>query len=225
MNRRLGKSDQRKVEEYLGSVREAEQRVQRLQNWIDVPKPLVSRGGLRLNMLPNAHDYAMWLEVMLELSYLSFQSDTTRVITFEWGREANGWGETGEDHHQLSHHGGDKGMLAKLAVIDRFHAGKLARFLGLLKATREGDGNMLDNTMVLFGSGMSNGKGGGHSPKNLPLLLAGGRKRGLKHGSHLKFDDNATPMSNVLLTMLKGMGVESQKFVDSTGTLQGLVSV
>ncbi len=224
LHKRLGKSDQRKLDEYLGSVRETERRVQRLEGWVDVPKPKVERGSLKLSAVPgNAHDRHMWLDVMLELSYLALQTDTTRVITFEWSREAGGLGGNGENHHELSHHGGNPEMLKKLAVIDRFHVGRLARFLSLLKATREADGNMLDNTMVLFGSGMNSGKGGGHSKKNLPILLAGGRKLGLRHGQHLKFQIDSTPLSNVLVSMLQKMGVQQDRFHDSTGTLTGLV--
>lgn len=220
---RLGKPDQRKLDEYLSSVRETEKRVERLQGWVDVPRPKVSSRGLQLNSAPhNAHDRPMWLDVMLELCYLAFQTDSTRVITFEWSREAGGYGGGGENHHELSHHGGDAGMLRRLASIDRFHIERLSRFLDFLKATKEADGNMLDRTMVLFGSGMSSGKGGGHSPKNLPLLLAGGGKLGLKHGGHLGFKIDSTPMSNVLLTMLQKMGVEHDRFADSTGTLTGV---
>lgn len=222
LNRALGKTDQRKLDEYLGSVRETEQRVQRLQQWIDVPKPEVARTGLNLNALPIGHDRSAWLDVMLDLCRLALRTDTTRIITFEWAREAGGYGENGENHHEFSHHGGDPGMLAKVAEIDRFHLRKLNRFLGQLKSTDEAGKNFLDHTMVLYGSGMSNGKGGGHSPENLPLLLAGGRKLGLKHGSHLAFKDNGTPLSNVLLTMLQAAGVERNRFMDSTGTLTGL---
>ncbi len=121
LQRQVGKQDQKKLDEYLTSVRETEQRVERLEQWIDVPKPDVSRKDLQLNMLPgNAHDRPMWLDVMLELSYLAFITDTTRVIAFEWSREAGGYGGGGENHHELSHHGGDAGMLEKLASIDRF---------------------------------------------------------------------------------------------------------
>lgn len=220
LRRRLGNQDQEKLDEYLSSVRETERRVERLQNWVDVPRPDVPTQGLQLTAAPaNAHDRPMWIDVMLELSYLAFQTDTTRVITFEWSREAGGFGGGGENHHELSHHGGDEGMLRQLATIDRFHVQRLSRFLNFLKATAEGDGVMLDRTMVLFGSGMNSGKGGGHSPKNLPLLLAGGRKLGLKQGQLIQHDVDSTPMSNVLLTMLQKMGVEQDRFVDSTGTL------
>jgi hypothetical protein len=223
LHRQLGKSDQQKLDEYLGSVRQVEVGVQRLQSWVDIPKPEISRSGLQLNAQPSRQDHSRWLDVMLELCFLALRTDTTRVITFEWAREGGDFGENGEDHHEFSHHLGDQKMLAKLAEIDRFRFRKLARFLERLKTTREADGTLLDNTMVLFGSGMNSGKGGGHSPKNLPLLLAGGRKRGLKHGSHLQFAIDSTPMSNLLLTMIRAMGVEQKSFMDSTGTLRGLI--
>jgi hypothetical protein len=155
---------------------------------------------------------------------LAFVTDLTRVITFEWSREAGGYGGGGENHHELSHHGGDPGMLSKLATIDRFHLSKLGRFLGMLKSTAEGDGTVLDRTVVVYGSGMNSGTGGDHSPKNLPLLIAGGHKLGLKLGRHLKHDPNKhPPLSNVLLSVVQKVGVEGARFADATGTLSGLV--
>lgn len=224
LSQKLGAADRRKLEEYLTSVRQTEKQVERLQSWLDKPKPKVEEKDLQLANQPgNAHDRPMWLDVMLELTYLAFITDTTRVITFEWSREAGGYGGGGENHHELSHHGGDPQMLQKLAVIDRFHLSRLAHLLGLLRQTPEGDGTMLDRTMILYGSGMNSGKGGEHSPKNLPTLVAGGHKLGLKHGQHLAFDpDNHPPMSNVLLTMAQKMGLETSGFADATGTLAGL---
>jgi len=225
LNRRLGSADRKKLDEYLSSVRQTEQQVRRLESWMDVPKPKVSDRGLQLESKPsNAHDRPMWLDVMLELVYLAFITDTTRLITFEWSREAGGYGGGGENHHELSHHGGDPEMLRKLAVIDRFHLSRLARFLDLLKKTTEADGTMLDRTIILYGSGMNSGRGGEHSPKNLPTLVAGGHKLGLKHGQHLAFDpDRHPPLANVLLTLAQCMGVRSDHFADATGTLTGLV--
>jgi hypothetical protein len=226
LRRRLGASDQRKVDEYLTSVRETELHVERLESWIDRPKPKVAEKGLQLTMKPcNGHDRPMWLDVMLEIVYLAFLTDTTRVITFEWSREAGGFGGGGENHHELSHHGGDAGMLAKLGVIDRFHLAKLGRFLGMLKATTEADGSMLDRTVVLYGSGMNSGKGGEHSPKNLPLLVAGGHKLGMRLGQHLAFDEGANPpLSNLLLTLAQRVGGDAERFSDATGSLGGLVT-
>ncbi len=225
LENKLGKADQAKLAEYLASVRETELRVQRQVAWIDVPKPKVSAAGLQLNSQPgNAHDRPMWLDVMLELSYLAFLTDTTRVITFEWSREAGGFGGGGENHHELSHHGGDAGMLRKLAAIDRFHIERLARFLTFLRSTEEGGRTMLDHTMVVYGSGMNSGERGDHSPRNLPLLVAGGAAWGLKHGRHLAHDpEKHPPLSNVLLTVIQKMGVETEKFQDARGTLTGLV--
>lgn len=225
LNKKLGAKDKQKLDEYLSSVRQTEKQVERMQRWVDVPKPEVKDTGLQLTSQPmNGHDRPMWLDVMLELSYLAFVTDLTRVITFEWSREAGGYGGGGENHHELSHHGGDAGMLKKLGEIDRFHLSRLGRFLGLMKSTAEGDGTVLDRTMVVFGSGMNSGAGGDHSPKNLPLLVAGGHKLGLKLGRHLAHDPaKHPPMSNVLLTVVQKMGVESAKFADATGTLTGLV--
>jgi hypothetical protein len=218
---RIGKEDQRKLEEYLGSVRSTEQRIERLEQWIDRPKPEVDGSLLQLAMQPhNAHDRPMWIDVMLELAYLSFATDSTRVISYEWSREAGGYGGGGENHHELSHHGGDAGMLEKLALIDRFHLGRLKRFMQFLKSTADGEHSMLDKTIVVFGSGMNSGEGGDHSPKNLPLLIAGGHGLGLKHGKHIKFPvDQNPPLSNLWLELAQRMGVEKAGFSDSTSTM------
>ena len=225
LQRKLGDTDRKKLDEYFGSVRQTEERVQRLTDWVDVPKPEVEPSLLQLASLPsNGHDRPMWIDVMMELNYLAFACDVTRVVTFEWSREAGGYGGSGENHHELSHHGGDEGMLKKLASIDRFHLERIGRFLDFLKRTSEADGTMLDSTIVMFGSGMNSGERGDHSPKNLPLLVAGGKKLGLKHGQHLAHDEKkSVPMSNVLLSIIQATGVEASSFQDATGRLTGLV--
>lgn len=219
--RRLGKEDRDKLAEYFSSVRASEQRIERLESWIDVPKPDVDAKDLQLASRPNdAHDRPMWLDVMLEISYLAMLTDTTRVITFQWSREAGGYGGGGENHHELSHHGGDAGMLDKLAKIDHFHISRLARFLDLMADTAEGDARMIDSTLVMYGSGMNSGEGGEHSPKDLPLLVAGGGRLGLKHAGHVAFDkQNHPPMANVLLTLAQKAGWQGETFADATGTL------
>ena len=226
LDRKLGQADRKKLDEYLYSVRQTETQVKRLRGWVDVPKREVKPKDLLLGSQPgNAHDRPMWLDVMLELSYLAFITDVTRVIAFEWSREAGGFGGSGENHHELSHHDGIPEKLAKLAAIDRFHVGRLSRFMSLLKATHEEKGSMLDNTLIMFGSGMNSGtERGDHSPKNLPLLVAGGSHLGLKHNRHLAFDpDKHPPLSNVLLTVLQQAGTKADQFADSTGFLKGLV--
>lgn len=224
LENKLGAADKARLDEYMTSVRETELRVRRMEEWIDVPKPKVESAGLQLGSQPgNAHDRPMFIDVMMELSYLAFVTDATRVITFQWSREAGGYGGGGENHHELSHHGGDAGMLEKLAKIDRFHLEKLGRFLTFLKSTEEAGRPLLDHTMVLYGSGMNSGERGDHSPENLPLLLAGGSALGLKHGQHLAHTvEDHPPLSNVLLTAIQKMGVETDKFQDAKGTLTGL---
>ena len=225
LSRRLGATDQRKLEEYLSSVRDTEKQVERMEAWIDRPKPRVSEEGLQLGSKPgDAHDRPMWIDVCLEIVYLALLTDTTRVVTFEWSREAGGFGIGGENHHELSHHGGDGSMLAKLAAIDKAFLEKLGRFLGMLSKTSEADGSMLDRTVVVYGSGMNSGKGGEHSPKNLPLLVAGGKKLGINLGRHLAFDEEKhPPLSNLLLSVARAVGCETETFSDATGTLDGLV--
>ncbi len=222
--KKLGRSDQAKLNEYLASVRETELRVQRQVDWIDVPKPEVNNAGLQLASQPgNAHDRTMWIDVMLEICYLSFVTDATRTITFQWSREAGGYGPGGENHHELSHHGGDAEMLKKLGDIDRGFLQRLNRFFSFLKQTEEGGRSMLDHTMIVYGSGMNSGERGDHSPKNLPLLVAGGHAWGLKHGQHLRHNiDNHPPLNNAWLSIAQKMGVETDRFQDASGTLLGL---
>jgi hypothetical protein len=111
-------------------------------------------------------------------------------------------------------------MLEKLAFIDRFHLGRLKRFMQFLKSTADGEHSMLDKTIVVFGSGMNSGEGGDHSPKNLPLLIAGGHGLGLKHGKHIKFSvDQNPPLSNLWLELAQRMGIEKEGFSDSTSTM------
>lgn len=225
LERKLGRADQVKMAEYLASVRETEIRVRKQEAWIDVPKPVIDANGLQLNSKPgDGHDRPMWLDVMLEISYLAFVTDTTRVISFEWAREAGGLGVGGENHHELSHHGGDAGMLTKLATVDRGYLTRLNRFMSFLKSTQEGEQSMLDHTMIVYGSGMNSGPKGEHSPKNLPLLVAGGSAWGLKHGQHIAHDPQKhPPLSNVLLTVAQKMGVQTAKFSDSSGTFSDLL--
>lgn len=223
LSKQLGTQDKVKLDEYLGSVREIERRLERAESWIDKPKPSVDRNELdpRLGIAKpgDAHDRDFWLRSMLDLIWVALRTDTTRIVTFEWPPEAGGVG----GHHALSHHGGDPQMLDGLARIDRQHIRALTHFLDRLKSTEDGNGTLLDKTMTLYGSGMNSGKGGAHSPRNLPLLLAGGRGLGIKTGQHLHTSDEREPFCNVHLTMLHKMGVDAGSFCDSTGTLTGLV--
>lgn len=226
LDRRLGVEDQRKMEEYYTAVREVERRVGRAEAWMDVPKPEIDASELDLDATNDGRtDRETYFRVMYDLLFLALQTDTTRISTFQIGREASGGYfphlDLSENHHELSHHGGSESMLEGLAKIDRWHLENLAYFLDRLREAEDGDATMLDHTMVMYGSGMNSGEGGSHSPKDLPLLFAGGEGLGFRHGQHLDFEDK-TPLSNLLVSMLEGAGIEEERFQDSTGTLTGI---
>ena len=227
LERKLARQDRQKLDEYMTSVREVEGRVKRLESWIDVPKPVVDASTLNLNVEPRKRgDRASYFRTMFDLITLALQTDVTRVCTFQLGREAGGgdYTELGltANHHELSHHGGDPGMLDGLAKIDEYLLAQFSHFLSRLASIEERGTSLLDQTMLLYGSGMNSGEGGGHSPKNLPLLFAGGTALGIRQGQHLRYADNSTPLSNLFVTMLRSMRIPIDRFVDSTGPLEGL---
>src|SRR5712671_1481951 len=240
MRRELGSDDRTKLDEYLHSVRDVEQRTQRLDAWLDVPKPNVEKGVAApfQRDVPKAKAGEYW-RTMFDLIVLALRTDMTRVVTYMNGSEGNGLAipEIGvtQSRHQLSHHGGDPEVLARLSKSDAFIMQQFAYFLDKLKGELDGGEPLLDRTMVLFGSGMSYGHS--HSNSNLPILLAGGRGLGLKHGQHIDYNfprahnytlsydewrslcgrpkDGNARLSNVMLTMLQRMGVKTEQFVDS----------
>lgn len=226
MKRRLGKQDQRKLDEYLSSVRSVEQRVQRSQQWLDVPKPDVDPGSVKLEATPEGPlDY---IRAMYDLIFLAFQTDTTRLATYMIGQVAGATtianafpaciGLSG-NWHGLAHGAGKKGGYEKLGRFDQFLAQQLAYFLTRLKETPEADGTLLDRTLVFYGSSNSRT----HNNRNYPLVLAGGGKLGLRHGKFLTFDES-TPLSNVFVTMLRGLDLPVDSFADSTGEVSELLT-
>jgi hypothetical protein len=160
---------------------------------------------------------------MLELAGLAFQTDCTRVVTFTLANDGSNraFPEIGvpEAHHQLSHHRGDPKTLEKIARIDRFYVEQLAWFLGRLRGTAEGDATLLDNSMVLYGSCLS--EGNKHWHDNLPIVLAGRGGGTLKPGKLLAAPD-PTPMCNLLVALAERAGVKQDQFGDSTGELEGI---
>ncbi len=237
LRRDLGSDDQCKLDEYLHSVRDVEKRTERLDTWLDVPKPKVDATPFHRNVTKDqAGEY---YRTMFDLIVLALRTDMTRVVTYMNGSEGNGLAipEIGitQSRHQLSHHGGDKDVLERLAKSDEFIMRQFNYFLDNLKTQMDGDEPLLDRTMVLFGSGMSYGHS--HSNSNLPILLAGGRGLGLKHGQHIDYNRPTNPsykldydewldlcgrpkdsnahLSNLMLTMLQKMDVKTDKFVDS----------
>ena len=227
LDRKLSRADREKLAEYLDSVREVERQLDRNRQWLDQSKPEIDASQLEFEF----KDRRGFLRVMYDLMVLALRTDSTRVITFMAGVEVDlyKWNEVGvnQTYHGLQHHSGNAGRLDGLAKVDRLEVELLAGFLGKLRQTSEGDGTMLDSTMVLYGSGMNNGIGledgkGAHSTRKLPILLAGGRKLGIRQGQHLVFENDATPLCNLHVTMLQAMGVEQGRFVDGSGRLAGL---
>lgn len=222
LRRNLGIADQRKLSEFETSVREVEERIESSSRWLDVPLPKVDGNSLVLDATTDApKDY---LKTIYDLQFLAFQTDLTRITTYQIGSYGPSRARTfpgvlglKPDWHGLAHAAGKKGGPENIGRFDQFLAENLARFLTRLKETPEGDGNLLDRTLVLYGSSNSRT----HQNRNYPLLLAGGRKLGLRHNQFLHFDEK-TPMSNLFVTMLQALGLETERFVDSTGTLDGL---
>ncbi len=224
LERKLGKRDREKLDQYLTSVREVEQRVERAENWMDVPKPSINADRLALDAEPNDRgDRETYFRTMYDLIALAFQTDLTRVCSFQLGREAAGgsYDELGlkANHHELSHHGGDEDMLEGLRQIDVFLLEQLGYFLTRLQESDEDGQPLLDQTMIVYGSGMNSGEGGGHSPKNLPLLFAGGRSLGFSLGHHQSFAESTVPLSNLFVSMLQKVDPATDRFMDSTGAL------
>jgi hypothetical protein len=238
----MGAADKGRMEQYLTSVREAEIRTRRADAWLDTPLPEISEADRkRTNRdIPKtqAGDY---FRTIYDLMVLAFQTDVTRVATFSLGGEGQAISipEIGitESRHQLSHHGGDPGYMEKLTNYDTFAIEQFGYFLSRLEETKDLSGKpLLGSTMALFGSGMSYGHS--HGNANLPLVLAGGSDLGLKHGSHLDFNQGhfggyqldkpgehyrlctrpanmEAHMSNLLLMMAPRMGVETDQFGDN----------
>lgn len=246
LRKRLSKSDQKSLDEYLESVREAEIKVEKAKRWIDAPLPKVDADHLNLNLTPD--DPRLYLQTMFELIYLAFKTDSTRVATYQIGRE-NGVGKS--DHlaravgfdlaHQLSHETKNPDGWKNFGIYCRFLNEEFGRFATKLRQTQEpaGEGSMLDNTLLLFGSASS----AFHLSRNYPLILAGGKNMGFKHGQYInhaganpeagawdgrtepwqkKVTREDTPLASLFVTMLQGLGVSSPVFADNDDTIPEL---
>lgn len=213
LKREVGAADQGKVDEYLTSVREVERRIQQAE--ADVRNKALPELERPLGVPVSFRDHA---RLMFDLQVLAMQGDITRVITFQLARETSNrsYPELGvpESHHPLTHHGNDPKKIAKMAKINRFHVSLFAEFLEKLKATSEGNGNLLDHSLYLFGSGIGNPNL--HDHTNLPTIVAGGAAGGVKGGRHI-WTEQVTPLANLHLTLLDKVGVELGTFADSTG--------
>jgi hypothetical protein len=219
LQRKLGPGDRRKVTEYLDTVREVERRIQKAEAATkDSPLPDLDRPV----GVPAAYvDHA---KLMFDLQVLAYQGDVTRVTTFQLARETSNrayLAETGvpEPHHPLTHNGGNAEMLAKVAKINAFHVSLFGYFLEKLKATPDGDGSLLDHSMLMYGSGMGNSDI--HDHINLPVIVAGGAAGRVKGGRFINYKE-PTPLANLHLTLLDKVGVRLDSFADSKGKIAEL---
>ncbi len=218
LNRQLGPGDRARVSQYLDTVREVERRIQKAEaDAVDHPLRDLDRPV----GVPAA--YADHARLMFDLQVLALQGDVTRVITFQLARETSNrtYPEIGvpDPHHPLSHHGNDPAKIARMAKINQFHVSLFAEFIAKLKATKEGDGTLLDHSLYLYGSGIGNPNV--HDHTNLPILVAGGSGTGIKGGRHIKYA-NPAPLANLHLTLLDKVGVHLDKFADSNGKVDEL---
>ena len=214
LQKRLGTKDRSRVSEYLDAIRELERRIQRVEEQADqnVEVPEVPVG------IPDQIDEH--IRLMLDLQVLAWQADITRVSTFLLAREVSQrtYGNIGipEAHHGLTHHGGDPAKIERVVKIDTYHMSLVAHLLEKLQSVSDGDGTLLDHSLILYGGGIGNGNA--HSHTNLPAVLAGGAGGRLRGDRHLMYPDG-TPLANLLLTLADKVGVDLEKIGDSTEVL------
>jgi hypothetical protein len=217
----LAADDRRRVDQYLGSIREVERRIQKAESDTD---------GDRLPDLDRPvgvpASYADHAKLMFDLQALAMQGDVTRVVTFQLARETSTrtYPEIGvpDPHHPLTHHGNDPEKIARMAKINAFHVSLFAYYLEKLKSTPDGNGTLLDHSVVLYGSGMGNPNV--HDHVNLPVIVAGGGAGRMKGGRHIAYAE-PTPLANLHLTLLEKVGVQLDKFADSQGTIKELLAL
>lgn len=214
----LGNDDREKLDEYLTSVRELEQRLVNDESWAKTPKPKVKVEPPK--DIPNAADLIGRTRLLFDLSHLALQTDSTRLITIMLAGSTNAPPIKGVTlgHHDLSHHGKDPLKLEQLKIVEVETMKTVRDLLANLKKSKEEGSTLLDRTTIFLGSNL--GDGSSHSTQNLPVFLAGG---GFKHGQHLHFDaKNTQPLCNIFVNMLQSLGIATDKFGTSTGTLTGL---
>jgi hypothetical protein len=206
------------LDQYLESVRQVEREIGRAEQAVtenktpDLDRPV----GVPA-------EFADHVKLMFDLQILAFQADITRVVTFQLTREQSNrtYPEIGvaDPHHPTSHHGNDPEKVLKISKINQFHVSLFSEFLQRMKATPDGDGSLLDHSVILYGSGMGNPSL--HDHENLPILVAGGAATGLKGGRHIKYEEGAN-LANLHLTLLDRVGIHLDSFMDSTGKVEDL---
>jgi hypothetical protein len=217
----LGSRDKSKLDEYLESIRDIERRIQKAeQQSASMKLPVMERPSA----IPD--EFVDHAKLMSDLMVIAFQTDMTRVVSFMMAREGSNRSYrsigVSDGHHSVTHHQNDPDKIAKTMKIDELHVQSFSYLLDRLKATPDGDGTLLDHSMILYGSSISDGNA--HTHHDLPLVLAGGATCNIKGGRHIRYDDQ-TPMNNLLVTMLDKAGVAADTLGDSTGKLGQLSGV
>lgn len=212
----LGPSDRRKLDEYMTSIREIERRIELAEQDMTGLTPSIDKPS----GIPVAyHDY---VSLMFDLQLLAFQTDSTRIVTMMMGREGSMRTypeiDVPDPHHPLTHHRGNPEWIAKVAKVNTLHMELFGNFIRKLDATPDGDGSLLDHSIIVYGSGLSDGNR--HDHNDLPTLLVG-RGGGFKLGSHVAHE-KGTPMTNLFMTLLDRIGVQSERVGDSTGMIEHL---
>ena len=216
LNSKLGTTDRRKLDEYFTSIREIEKRIERASN---------NRGKLPDRPAPDGIPDTLTehVRLMYDLMVMGFQTDTTRISTFMLASEGSNRTypevDVNEAHHQLSHHRNEEDKMVKIQRIDQYLTDQFAYFIDRMKATKDGDKSLLDRSMIVYGSGISDGNR--HAHDDLPVLMLGKGNGSISTGRHMKVDKEV-PMANLFLSMLDRVGAPTERLGDSTGKLAGL---
>ena len=217
----LGGRDRAKLDEYTEAIRDVERRIHlaEQQGLTDLSVAMEQPPGIPGTFREHAR-------LMFDLQVLAYQADLTRVITFMIAHETSNRAypeiDVSDAHHPLSHHGGDTDKIAKLIDVNVFHAEQFAYYLDRLARTEDGDGSLLDQALIIYGAGMSNGNT--HNHHKLPIAVAGGGAGTLKGNRHFSYDDDP-PVTNLFMSLLAKLGVRQDSFGDSTGELKELSDV
>jgi hypothetical protein len=219
LHNQLGNRDRMKMDEYYTSVREIEERLGKFERnqQLALQSGVVKPTGIPL-------DYGEHIRLMIDMMILAFQTDQTRTCTLMFANDGSNrsFAQIGvpEGHHDMSHHGGDPVKLAKKRKIDTFHVEQLAYALKKMQSIKEPEGTLLENTLLVYGAGISDGNA--HNHDNLPILMAGAGGGTVATGRHITYKDN-TPLDNLYLDILDKVGVPTDHLGDSTGKLQGIL--
>ncbi|MGH9372151.1 MAG: DUF1552 domain-containing protein [Vicinamibacterales bacterium] len=215
----LGPADRRKMDEYLSSIREIEHRIERSEQDMTGLTPTIDK-PTGIPVL-----YADYVNLMFDLQLIAFQTDMTRIVTLMMGREGSmrTYPEIGvpDPHHPLTHHRGNTEWIERVTQVNTMHMELFGGFITKMKATEDGDGSLLDHTMIVYGSGLSDGNR--HTHEDLPVLIVG-RGGNFRMNDHVVYP-KGTPMTNLYLTLLDTMGVASEKIGDSTGQIEHLTEM